>query len=590
MSRNRAILVLLVVAIVIVVFVVDWSALQGRFGKDVVKLPAYNEKNCYDSDGGVNFEEVGTIYGLLSRSEFGNKTDDCKRNQLTEYYCSENWIQSEEKACEYGCEDGACKVDPYEGESGDLCKNYQDDDGDGLIDCYDSSCSDYDGIGISKCSEYQGAKLYKGVGTYTLKRHDRIQFENGLIAEFGHMVANTCISCPQTAGLEPEYNDIEAKFYYEKDGKIVMHPLLLSSFSQIPSYYPNAYPGPYPDSGYPKYVEWSLPYMSLYGAYVHLKDYNPKTEEIEVEVFGNCTDMYDLCMAEENLPDEYKGKCATNVCPYEEVNSDFDAYWNEKFKVVFPVEDEKYGQIVQFYLPACFDYINEIFGAEQPFEKYTVRFNNADEGKVYPAGAAVGDRMLVNYNGSLDDVLASIGYKDDNWFDSNTTCGIKFFPFVHELVHAAHFGTILPGSLQEGFANYLTKKVKGKGKGDEYLKCEEDYYYYANYFTDNGISDPVIELYSETDSYYILGDCFWQLIEGKYGWDAVGEMIKKMGQLRNLPKYEPYDFLNDIVAPVIGELDYVKATALKLGLSVDCQYKIGSSFGTSYGMGGGCKD
>lgn len=73
-------------------------------------LPAYNEKRCYDSDGGQNYEKAGTIYGQFGKSEFGSKSDSCRINQLTEYYCNDNFIQSEKTICENGCTNGACTV------------------------------------------------------------------------------------------------------------------------------------------------------------------------------------------------------------------------------------------------------------------------------------------------------------------------------------------------------------------------------------------------------------------------------------------------------------------------------------------------
>lgn len=82
---------------------------QGRFVKD--PLPAYDENKCYDSDGGKNYEYAGTIYGKISRSKFGNKTDVCAtRTKVKEYFCDGKFIQSEEYACENGCSAGACKL------------------------------------------------------------------------------------------------------------------------------------------------------------------------------------------------------------------------------------------------------------------------------------------------------------------------------------------------------------------------------------------------------------------------------------------------------------------------------------------------
>lgn len=83
---------------------------QGRIFRSSKVLPAYDENKCYDSDGGKYYEEAGTIYDKLSRSEFGSKIDVCiTRTRLKEYYCDREFIQSEEYVCESGCINGACK-------------------------------------------------------------------------------------------------------------------------------------------------------------------------------------------------------------------------------------------------------------------------------------------------------------------------------------------------------------------------------------------------------------------------------------------------------------------------------------------------
>lgn len=63
---------------------------------------------CTDSDGIADPFLRGTTYGMLEGS-YETMTDACVGDTLTEYYCVGSEIHSDEYACEYGCEDGACK-------------------------------------------------------------------------------------------------------------------------------------------------------------------------------------------------------------------------------------------------------------------------------------------------------------------------------------------------------------------------------------------------------------------------------------------------------------------------------------------------
>lgn len=83
---------------------------QGRMSKSSNPLPAYDENKCYDSDGGKNYDEAGTVFGKISRSKSGSKSDFCSSGTaLTEYYCDGKFIKNEEYACDNGCSDGVCK-------------------------------------------------------------------------------------------------------------------------------------------------------------------------------------------------------------------------------------------------------------------------------------------------------------------------------------------------------------------------------------------------------------------------------------------------------------------------------------------------
>lgn len=111
-KRNKIILIALGVLVVVMIAIYSGNAelFQGRMFNSSKPLPSYDENKCYDSDGGKNYEEIGTTYGKLGRSAFGNKTDVCTTGtKVREYYCDGKFVQSEEYNCENGCSDGACE-------------------------------------------------------------------------------------------------------------------------------------------------------------------------------------------------------------------------------------------------------------------------------------------------------------------------------------------------------------------------------------------------------------------------------------------------------------------------------------------------
>jgi hypothetical protein len=91
---------------------------QGRLSKNLKPLSAYNENKCYDSDGGKNYKEIGTIYGKITKSESGNKTDSCQtfsngKTYLMEGICKNNQYAYVQKNCaevgkDYVCKKGSC--------------------------------------------------------------------------------------------------------------------------------------------------------------------------------------------------------------------------------------------------------------------------------------------------------------------------------------------------------------------------------------------------------------------------------------------------------------------------------------------------
>ena len=65
----------------------------------VTSLPPY----CEDSDGGFNIWERGTLI-----DDYGEYTDECNGQYLTEYFCGDDGVDVSEVYCLYGCSLGRC--------------------------------------------------------------------------------------------------------------------------------------------------------------------------------------------------------------------------------------------------------------------------------------------------------------------------------------------------------------------------------------------------------------------------------------------------------------------------------------------------
>lgn len=65
---------------------------------------------CTDTDNGIDYTLKGTSKGNFNcaSTQAGSITDSCSDGVLTEYYCSNGFVVSQEIGCENGCVDGAC--------------------------------------------------------------------------------------------------------------------------------------------------------------------------------------------------------------------------------------------------------------------------------------------------------------------------------------------------------------------------------------------------------------------------------------------------------------------------------------------------
>ncbi|MCU0642124.1 MAG: hypothetical protein MUF61_00910 [archaeon] len=101
------------IAVILLISVVSAFSWGGFFAKITGKAVA---DTCADSDGGKNYNDLGTTSGPKSSvsSESVTNTDKCKdATSLQEYYClsGSNWkyVASTTYKCPHGCENGMCK-------------------------------------------------------------------------------------------------------------------------------------------------------------------------------------------------------------------------------------------------------------------------------------------------------------------------------------------------------------------------------------------------------------------------------------------------------------------------------------------------
>lgn len=108
---------------------------------------------CGDSDNGLNFSIRGEATGYLTTElkEYGVLRDHCTDsaggrteiatgNYLHELGCTGSVISHTWIVCPYGCENGACRPAQLSEET--ICNDGQDNDRDGVPDCFDADCGD----------------------------------------------------------------------------------------------------------------------------------------------------------------------------------------------------------------------------------------------------------------------------------------------------------------------------------------------------------------------------------------------------------------------------------------------------------------
>ncbi|MCX6739995.1 MAG: hypothetical protein NTZ49_02080 [Candidatus Parcubacteria bacterium] len=75
------------------------------------ELSSLNKPDCIDSDGGVTYDKRGTTSGIhlaTSSTTATSKNDTCTGSVLTEWSCANNYMESSQYTCPYGCKGGIC--------------------------------------------------------------------------------------------------------------------------------------------------------------------------------------------------------------------------------------------------------------------------------------------------------------------------------------------------------------------------------------------------------------------------------------------------------------------------------------------------
>jgi len=441
------------------------------------------------------------------------------------------------------------------------CEDNKDNDKDGLFDCFDPDCAVTYPNGFTKCGLEQASKLYDAVpGTYVLHSYDRFKFNNGMIVEVNNL-----------SWTEYEDEPVVFSLYYEIDNEIVMFP---EPYLYVRDITAGDYPKTFDCEGCMAMYE--MPFLTLNGVYLYLHDVDIANDTATVEIFDNCTDVYNECMNEPKLAN-YQERCKQLACPYEAFTSDYEVQEKGDVKIVYPKADKEYADLLMKYLPGCYEATNDLIGKSQPFDQITVYFYNGKPEANLPSGGYEKDRVFVMYNDTLESVLP---FPIDN-YDVGGVCGAMFLPLAHELAHSTHFGMMIPGQLTEGFANYISGKVLGENSIACPLTCAEEGYQYDCMYYEEGDYESY-----EGGGYYVWGECFWRMLEDEYGWNKVKKVIDRMVELRN--KLGEYDFFKDIITPTLGADAKDKileiANTINPNLDVDCN----SQFYKAWTLGG-CK-
>lgn len=123
----------------------------------------------------------------------------------------------------------------------------------------------------------------------------------------------------------------------------------------------------------------------------------------------------------------------------------------------------------------------------------------------------------------------------------------------HELVHRFVRGTQLSTLIDEGIANYLPSKIVNLGPG---VECRQD-----GYVNGNGRLTPYQTVKEgETDRLYPSAECFWWLLDQRFGEAAVRSILAR---IQLLPSHDTLPPLTDeqiaqkllatVIIPVVGE-------------------------------------
>ncbi len=325
--------------------------------------------------------------------------------------------------------------------------------------------------------------------------------------------------------------------FYERDGQIIYFPQPFRFLPRIADSLGNG------------------PFISVGGGYLYYEEFIEENSEAVVEVFDSCVDLYFKCLSDSNVNDEF---CESNACFYESFHENYRKMDLGDFSIIYPQDKDFAAQQIMEYLPACYNAIENIFGERQSINHFYFYLQEGAEGYAY----ATADRITLTWYDYMAEQFV--------FENPDDPCGVGFFPMGHEMVHVHDFGTWNTPLLREGFANYISRRVT---TFDNELICEEDGYYRRDPIT--GEREPLQPYPTTKEEFdldsYNTGECYFRLLENRYGIETVDELIQLLGSTRNIEK-ENINFFTDAILPIFGE-DAVNL-AESMGIDITCNYDI----------------
>jgi hypothetical protein len=335
-------------------------------------------------------------------------------------------------------------------------------------------------------------------------------------------------------------NRLLIMLFYEKNGRKIYFPQPFRFVPKVADSLGNA------------------PFISVGGGYVYFVDYEEDGQKTTIDVFDSCIGIYERCMNDPAVDDAI---CEATACPYEPYREGLYRMDYGQFSIIYPEGLEIAALHSMKYLPRCYESAESAFAREQDINRFYMNMRENSQGLAH----AKADIIFLSWQ----------EYMEDNFLLENAgdSCGIGLFPLGHELVHVQDFGTLNTHLLREGLANYLSRRFESF---DKELVCTTDGYY--GHYHSTGQDEPIQHYPTnpeefESDSYN-AGECYFQLLEKRFGREKVDQVIQKLGETRNIPTIGDVNFILDIVEPILG----TEATNLAESIGIDTRWTYGIPF------------